>query len=513
MALDDMQNFFTWFKSHNGELDASSMDVIQFPASEGGRGAVALKDIPEGHVIFTIPRSLILSTRTCMLPQKFGLDSWKKSSLHQGWAGLILCMMWEAAQGSQSRWSAYLDFLPKSFDTPIFWGEDDLAELKGTCVVEKIGREQAERDYREKVLPAVQSRPDLFASQNVEQYYSIEMYHLMGSRVLSRSFTLSREEDDHENDVDDSSMGSAMDIDGPLHKGASATDDSQKGDNEEEGEDEEEEETEVVMIPLADILNARYETENVKLFYEQECLKMIATKLIKSGEQIWNTYGDLPNAALLRSYGHVDYLSLPDGGYGNPGDVVEIRADLVVSTIMEDHGDFPGENMDARIDWWLEAGGDDVFVLEFDLEIPPALTSFIRLIQINPEWEKAQNKKKPPKPKTDVQTLSIIRNVLVKRLAQYSTTLKEDEALLPASASEPVIAAPSLSLNRRHAIIVRMGEKRILNRLLEKTNAILASAAAQASTSRENGNNGKRKVPISEKEGMSKKVRENIQAS
>ena len=65
-----------------------------------------------------------------------------------------------------------------------------------------------------------------------------------------------------------------------------------------------------------------------------------------------------------------------------------------------------------------------VFVLEFDLEIPPAFTSFIRLIQLNSEWEKAQNKNKPPKPKMDSQTLSIIRDVLVKRLAQYPTTLK-----------------------------------------------------------------------------------------
>lgn len=99
--------------------------------------------------------------------------------------------------------------------------------------------------------------------------------------------------------------------------------------------------------------------------------------------------------------------------------------------------------MDARIDWWLEAGGDEyalnasiffipltsadtysVFELEFDLEIPPTFASFIRLIQLNPEWEKAQNKNKPPKPKTDTQTLSSVRNILVKRLAQYPTTLK-----------------------------------------------------------------------------------------
>ena len=46
MALDDMQVFFSWFKSHNGQMDTSSMDIMQFPPSEGGRGAVALKDIP-----------------------------------------------------------------------------------------------------------------------------------------------------------------------------------------------------------------------------------------------------------------------------------------------------------------------------------------------------------------------------------------------------------------------------------------------------------------------------------
>lgn len=86
----------------------------------------------------------------------------------------------------------------------------------------------------------------------------------MGSRVLSRSFTLSKEEEDHENenenDVDNNSLGSAMDIDLP-HNG-NPVNDSQGDNEEEEGEDGEE--TEVVMIPLADILNARYKTENVQ---------------------------------------------------------------------------------------------------------------------------------------------------------------------------------------------------------------------------------------------------------
>jgi SET domain-containing protein 6 len=80
----------------------------------------------------------------------------------------------------------------------------------------------------------------------------------MGSRVLSRSFTLSKEEEDHENenDVDNSILDSAMDID-PPHNDTSSQEDSEEGSDDEE-------ETEVVMIPMADILNARYNTENVQ---------------------------------------------------------------------------------------------------------------------------------------------------------------------------------------------------------------------------------------------------------
>lgn len=70
----------------------------------------------------------------------------------------------------------------------------------------------------------------------------------------------------------------------------------------------------------------------------------------------WNTYGDLPNAELLRRYGHVDVLPLPSGGTGNPGDVVEIKADLIVSVIRSYTKD---DQKKERIDWWLEQGGEE----------------------------------------------------------------------------------------------------------------------------------------------------------
>jgi hypothetical protein len=83
---------------------------------------------------------------------------------------------------------------------------------------------------------------------------------------------------------------------------------------------------------------------------------MVTTRSIRQGEQIvslflygsqpihgflahnldqWNTYGDPPNSDLLRRYGHVDQVPLADGGLGNPADIVEIRADLVMEVILQ----------------------------------------------------------------------------------------------------------------------------------------------------------------------------------
>ena len=41
-----LRAFLDWFQSNGGYVDLSSMDLTDFPASEGGRGAVAVKDIP-----------------------------------------------------------------------------------------------------------------------------------------------------------------------------------------------------------------------------------------------------------------------------------------------------------------------------------------------------------------------------------------------------------------------------------------------------------------------------------
>ncbi|KAJ3889653.1 hypothetical protein GG344DRAFT_51192 [Lentinula edodes] len=464
MSLPELEEFLSWFQSNDGKIDLDAIGFKYFAPTEGGRGAVALKNIEKDHTLFTIPRPLTLSTKTSLLPEKFGPRAWKEHKLDKGWSGLILCMMWEDAQAFDSKWRCYLATLPTAFDTPMFWSEKDLKELEGTSVVEKLGKEDAERDYHDKVFRAIQSRPDLFPPESLSNHYSLERYHVMGSRILSRSFGVERvnidggDDGEEMNPEADRSIGSAMDID--EHDEPTGVEDTSVQDDSpsEDGDEGEEDAIDISMVPIADLLNARFGSENAKLFYEEKGLKMVTTKRILAGEQIWNTYDDLPNSELLRRYGHVDILPLPGSGKGNPADVVEIRADLVLATFSEQS---ESTSSTERIDWWLEEGGDDTFVLGTDYEVPEAMISLTRLLYLSSdEWEKVQEKSKPPKPKLDSQALNLILVVLQKRIAQYPSTMKDDEEILKQE--------PGMPLNKYQAIFVRLGEKRILENTLQR---------------------------------------------
>ncbi|OAX37925.1 SET domain-containing protein [Rhizopogon vinicolor AM-OR11-026] len=465
-----MDDFIAWFQHHGGALDTAVMSITDFPGS--GRGAIAVKDIPENHTIFTLPRSLTLSTQTSTLPSAFGITGWRKHKLHKGWVGLILCMMWEEAHGNQGKWSAYFVSLPTHFGTPMFWSNEELQELQGTAVVDKIGRVEAERDYHEKLIPAIKTRPDLFPSEKIDTWYTLQQYHIAGNRILSRSFQVERwkgevgpdssdeheyvPEDSAENTQADTSIGSAMDVDGTGDGDEGLDGESSDSDSDDSDIDD----SDVAMVPMADLLNARYDSENAKLFYEEHHLQMVTTKPIKAGEQIFNTYGDPPNSDLLRRYGHVDLVPCPHlkGALGNPQDIVEIRADLVVKVVCG--GVANDEKYQQRIDWWLDEGGDDVFVLDTDPILPAAMTSLIKLLLLSQEeWEKTREKERPPKAKFDRQISELLRRIFEIRLSTYQSPDTE--------ADEKLLASESLTLNMRHAIIVRLGEKRILAGALE----------------------------------------------
>lgn len=92
----------------------------------------------------------------------------------------------------------------------------------------------------------------------------------MGSRILSRSF--SAENWDGNGDVDVGEMDSAMKVDQNLEDpDLNRVDDDDDGNRSDEEEDEGDP-SEVAMVPMADILNARYQTANVSVLLSRVAL-------------------------------------------------------------------------------------------------------------------------------------------------------------------------------------------------------------------------------------------------
>jgi SET domain-containing protein 6 len=123
-----------------------------------------------------------------------------------------------------------------------------------------------------------------------------------------------------------------------------ANGDEKKETEEDDDDDEDEEEEEeaggiIAMVPMADMLNHRTGFNNARLFHEPEAVQMRAIKDIQVSEQIYNTYGDLCNADLLRKYGFVDEP--------NDFDIVEISGDLVRDVSCQ--ADVTDEEKDAKV--------------------------------------------------------------------------------------------------------------------------------------------------------------------
>lgn len=127
-----------------------------------------------------------------------------------------------------------MDILPRHFDTLMYWSPEELGHLRGSAVLGKIGREHAEDQFLSNLWPVIQKHSEIFRTTEAwgSRERFLEAAHRMGSIIMSYSFDLE-----------------------PVEQ-------TQRP--QEEDEDEEEEEVMVkAMVPLADILNADADKNNV----------------------------------------------------------------------------------------------------------------------------------------------------------------------------------------------------------------------------------------------------------
>ncbi|XP_076469350.1 N-lysine methyltransferase setd6-like [Babylonia areolata] len=295
-VLDDKHdNFLKWCSENKFYL--SPKVCVENERVCAQYGMVATEDISEGEVLFTIPRSSLISPATCSIAPLL-VEAEEELGEDSGWVPLLLGLLYEY-NNPQSAWRPYLDLVPDSdqLDLPMFWSQKEREDLlRGTGVDHSVNRDLQllEEDFHTKALPFMQKHPQVFSPA----CQSLKLFTRMVAFVMAYSFYEKKDEEEEEN-----------------------------------SDDEEEESKRLpMMVPLADILN-HVANNNAALTFEVDALHMKAVCDIKQGEEVFNTYGEVSNQGLLHMYG---FAQIPaDNHY----DTVEIPVSVVTEVAQAEHRD------------------------------------------------------------------------------------------------------------------------------------------------------------------------------
>ncbi|KAK0337588.1 Ribosomal lysine N-methyltransferase 4 [Friedmanniomyces endolithicus] len=425
--IDDFEaksrSFVAWLQRHGTVIELA--DLRRHGA---GRGVLAKEDIAEDEELFAVPRSSILTISTSNLPAEV------KTQLDEPWLGLIAAMVYEYQRSSESMWEPYFAVLPVDFDTPMFWSDDELNQLRGSALVDKIGKPTADRTFREQVIPMIRQHATAFHVDGMSDDDLVSLCHRMGSTIMAYAFDLEKP----------------------------STTDSH---DQEDGWEEDEEESESMskgMIPLADMLNADANRNNAKLYYEEDKVVMKSIRAIKAAEEIFNDYGPLPTADVLRRYGYVT------SNYAQY-DVVEVSLQLI-KDVAKEHMKMSDEDLEHRTRYL-----DDEEVLDDCYDISRScnedtkpfsdelciLLSALALPAI--EFENLQRKRKLPRPALEPSSAGLLSAVLHKRQGLYKGTTNQDNGVRgDADPISDVTTEPRGAHRRKMAQQVIQGEQLVL---------------------------------------------------
>lgn len=116
----------------------------------------------------------------------------------------------------------------------MFWNSAELAELQGSAVLDKIGKSEAEEDWKISIIPFMVGHPALFpVAEDSADTTFVQLAHMAGSLIMAYAFDLGKSDDTDEE----------ADEDGFI--------------------EDDEEDPAKGMVPFADMLNADADRNNV----------------------------------------------------------------------------------------------------------------------------------------------------------------------------------------------------------------------------------------------------------
>ena len=336
---DTIFKFKSWMKSVGIKWNE---DCIQFDGDgPGSLRILALDDVQAGQELASIPKEACITIYTTEIS-----DILAEEEIGGG-LGLVIAVWFEKQLGSKSKWAGYFASCPESEYLPVFWTKDQLEWLSGTEIENMAVHDRMDiaEDYDTLVKPLLKKYPDAFGSMTDT---SLSSFMQAASLVASRAFAVDEEHGDgmvpladvfnHKASVVQlsadygihgvSSSGSE-DNDTSTDEVPDDTESSQN--NEEEVGLESEDESDVRLPVILDQTEIEFcglsEANGITLKLhiaiiddnKTDSLQIIAATPLNKNFEIFNTYGELGNAELVKKYG----FCLPE----NPFTKVSLRKD------------------------------------------------------------------------------------------------------------------------------------------------------------------------------------------
>ncbi|KAL6069106.1 SET domain-containing protein 4, variant 3 [Balamuthia mandrillaris] len=278
-------------KENGMDVGKYKLEVADFGSA--GRGLVATEDIAAGETLVSVPSRLLMNSRSARRsllgevlvrkPSPMTVTN-KRGGAHQQpplvmppMHTLVLFLLWERHLGTRSFWHPFIQQLPTSFTTSLYFTNEELQECQSDKFVEEVNRHKTELARMHEDLQAfLQTHKTFFERQEQTANSSSPSPSSYSSSFCTNGISL---EDIYWAVSVVNTRACYMDVD---------TNDTN------------------TLVPFADFLNHNNNVQSVGEFRKESDEYRIVTRTpFKKGEQVFICYGKHGNTQLLHLYGFV----------------------------------------------------------------------------------------------------------------------------------------------------------------------------------------------------------------
>lgn len=406
-----VQALWSWAQAQGAQGEAVRPSEVA-----EGLGLLAQRPVGQGDEILSVPEAVWIN-----------LAAVQKSSLGQvtqglkSWVAVALFLIQESSNFN-SKWRPYLDSLPKTLDSPLFWSDEELAELQGTQLLGSVVGYLAflENEYNKLVEEVLECNAQLFDPA----VFTFDAFCWAFGILRSRSFA-------------------------PL-----------TGD-------------ELALVPVADLMNhgtglddkapAWLKKSSGQIWNigkaSSNVLAVHASGNFQPGEQVLMQYGSSKsNADLALDYGFVERNVESQFGGGIERDSLALSLEISPEDrFVDDKADIleiNGFQSSMQFDLPRGQGPSDEMITFLRLSAVAGPDSFLlEALFRNEAWGHVSL---PVSRDNEEAICTSMLEGLKAALEGYSSTIEEDMEIL---------GQEDLSVRKEIAVVVRLGEKRVMQEL------------------------------------------------